>query len=302
VSYDLLLSWVSERGEGTWAEFKSVFDWLFGTSEDPAARAWIAARDLAALGHIDISWGTQMRWSAAPPVVTMLPRSGGRALITGSRTRWLRSRLGQLANELDLYINEVAQKRAPSSLMLCCSSHEDAEAVAAALGIAYTYSVSEQLAAMLPPLNAWLEVSEPRALTLGFEAERLNVSDLFWYYVDDTDQPGLYRCRTFSGHEYALRDPLGGWRQVVREIGVYEVLRWEQKTNELRYDESTGALRMAADAALPPLHGRAATLASGRLPDRWRKDNYEWLRHWNVPRTVAERIAESLGQRLVDIG
>lgn len=301
MSYELLLSWISEKGEGTWADFKSTFDWLFPSGEDPAAQAWIAARDLAALGHIDIAWGEQMRWSAAPAVITMLPRSGGRALVTGSRTRWLRRRLEELAIELDLYVDEVPQQQGPSSLLLCCGSHQDAENIASQLGIAYTYSVAEQLAAMLPPLSAWIAVSEPRPLTLGFEVERLDTTDLQWYGCDTQQEPGLYRCRTFSHHEYALHDALGGWRQVVREVGVYEVLRWDGPGEELRYDEQTGALRMVADAALPPLHARAATLASGRLPDRGWADGYTRLRYWNVPRSVAERIASALGQRLIEV-
>ena len=59
---------------------------------------------------------------------------------------------------------------------------------------------------------------------------------------------------------------------------------------------------MPEEAALPPMHARAATLASGILPSRQRHDNLNWLKHWNISVAVAEGIAGSLGQVLLDEG
>ena len=33
MKYELLLHWASERGAGTWAEFRDAHDWLFNTGE-----------------------------------------------------------------------------------------------------------------------------------------------------------------------------------------------------------------------------------------------------------------------------
>ena len=71
--YDRLLEFLSEKGSGEWKELKEAFDWIWGPTDDPAERAWIAARDLAALGHIEVAWGERIRWCAAPPLLTMLP-------------------------------------------------------------------------------------------------------------------------------------------------------------------------------------------------------------------------------------
>ena len=84
---DLLLTYLSEKGEGAWQELKDAWGWILGPSDDPAAKAWIAARDLAALGHIEVAW-EEGTWCASPPLVTMIPRSGGRVFVTGARTRY----------------------------------------------------------------------------------------------------------------------------------------------------------------------------------------------------------------------
>lgn len=297
--HELLLEWVSERGDGSWSDFKRAFDWLFARRDDPAAHAWRAARDLAALGHLEIAWGREVRWTAAPPVLTLLPRSGGRALLTGARTRELTRAAEETAERLDLYLHRQPQRHGPPTMMVLCSSHEDAEQLALELDIPYTYSVANQLAAMLPPLQSWIELAEPRPLASGLDIERFEPLQLCWRYVAEPEGPGLYRCRTWSGHEYALWNAVGGWHQVVPEVGVYETLRWEG-VNVLHYDQSSGVLTMPAEAALPPLHARAATLASGVLASMCRRKGLTWTNHWNIPASVAEGIASSLGQALIE--
>src|SRR4051812_8694875 len=73
--HDRLLRFLSERGSGDWAELRNTYNWLAlderRAVEDPADKAWIAARDLAALGHIEVEWDEQLSWAAAPPLVTM---------------------------------------------------------------------------------------------------------------------------------------------------------------------------------------------------------------------------------------
>ena len=61
--------------------------------------------------------------------------------------------------------------------------------------------------------------------------------------------------------------PTGGWFRVPPEPAVYEVLRWEDR-HVLEYDESKRTLTVPGTAALPLLAARAATLCSGRVPQR----------------------------------
>lgn len=309
MKHDLLLMFLSEKGAGSWAELKEAWTWLTGDSHDPADAAWIVARDLAALGHLEVSWDEETTWAAAPPLISMLPRSGGRALVTGARTRHLyaptegatagEGYLTQAAAELDIWIDPVPNDNGPTALYAACSSHTDAEGLAHALEVPYTYEIAETLAGLLPPLSALDRLWPAGNLPRGFDTERFDPAELAWVPVPEPAGHALYRCRTYQGHVHALNGP-AGWRRVVREPAVYEVLRWEER-RVLLYDYERHELRVPGHAGLPTLHARAAVLCSGRLPARRfpRRGQFELI-YANVPPDIADRIASSLCQELAD--
>ena len=316
--YDLLLEWVSEKGSGTWGEFKNAWSWISGREEgtradDPAGKAWVAASNLAALAHLEISWDHDGRWAVAPAVLTMLPNSGGRALLTGSRTRALyrpatglhQQQRGLLVEriaeaDLDIFIHDLPMDHGPTSVFLASSSPEDVERLADLCGIRYSYSVSAQLARLLPPLRASRSLWRRSTAPQGHSVERFDTETLTW--VDATEQeatkPGLYRWRLWDRHVHILTDPLGVSYETPRSEAVYEVLRWEDKS-VLRYDTRTNLLWVTTHARLPLMHERAAVLCSGRLPHfRRARCGVPGNTYVNIPPELARLIAQSLEQRL----
>jgi hypothetical protein len=315
--YDLLLEWISETGAGTWEEFRKACDYVQRDRRptDPAERAWHIAASLSALGHLEISW-REGRWAVAPPVLTMLPNSGGRALLTGARTRalyWTSRHLGEestgaladAAQRLDLWIDEHRPPKAPTSVMVACNEPDDAEDLAAECRIAYSYSVSDQLSAMLPPLEAYERFREPGGLPQGFEVSRYDTDALEWVSCDPQaaeTTPGLYRSSTWTDQVHVLVLPgLSSWR-VPRDFGVFEVLRWDGRA-VLVYDSDAMELWVPSFARLPLLHERAAVLSTGQLPQPrtlHAADGWEYYGHYymNVKREIADRIASSLSQEL----
>lgn len=331
--YDLLLTYLSEKGGGSWQVLKEAWQWISDGADDPSGRAWIVARDLEALGHIEVAWNRGLEWCAAPPLLTMIPRSGGRVFVTGARTRHFMARLRDAAETQDIWIDECGLQRGPTSIYLACRSHLEAEALAADLRIGYTYQVAEQIAGLLPPLDTYSRVTDERELPRGLELELFDTQWLEWRETEERERAGLYRCRTYEGHLHGLLGPTGRWGRVVKEIGVYEVLRWEEKAI-LAYSEEDETLTVPAEASLPALHARAVTLCSGRLPKYARPASQQTriqrpeirfgrtrhtrrtlgkhqgpvagarvngrgtLTYRNVPLGIAERIARSLSQTL----
>src|SRR5438876_70322 len=121
MSHDLLLEWASERGSGSWQQFRDAHEWLL---EDAPASQWRptpgwSARMLSTLGHIEIDWQAGV-WAASAPVLTLLPSAGGHALLTGGRTRALRDRLGPAVwdEASDVYLHEHPQRNAPTALLI----------------------------------------------------------------------------------------------------------------------------------------------------------------------------------------
>ena len=316
--YDVMLTYLSEKGSGTFADLKRAWRWLAGIEKGESDGAWIVARDLASLGHIEMSWGDEMRWCAAPPFVTMVPRSGGRVFVTGARTRHFEAALSQHVEDedLDLWLDRCEQTKGPASLYVSCKTHLDAEELASRLGIQYTYQVAEQIAGLLPPLKRYVDLFRSGELPRGLEAQVFDARSVGWTDTPSATRPGLYRCRTYSGDVYALRWATGQWQRVVKEYGIYEVLRWEE-ASVLEYAAGTHSLTLPVHAPLPALHARAATLCSGRLPQvKWAvrqkpgetshrvrvsdfdRKSVPMLIYPNVAPAVAERIADSLAQQL----
>ena len=302
--HDLLLAFLSEKGSGSWAELKAAWEWIDDGDDDQASRAWIVAQDLAALGHLEIAWGDS-QWCVAPPLLSMIPRSGGRVLVTGARTRWLHSpdaggALQDAVDELELWLDCCDAPRGPTTLYVSCESERDARRLAEKLAISYTYGVARQISALLPPLESYTQLWPVGGLPRGFEAERFDPARLIWVPVGEaegSEGSGLYKCRAYAGDVYALNGGPLGWRRVSKELGIYELLRWEN-TPALEYDSGRQVMSVSPRAPLPSLHARAATLCSGRLPF-FRSDTRR-LEYVNVTHTVAELIAASLSQTLLE--
>lgn len=312
--YDELLAWVSELGSGSYDDFKAAWTWLaedVAGRADERAKAWMVLSDFAALGHLEVAWGEHPRWCAAPPVLTSIPRSGGRVLVTGARTRkllavhgnGLTGELEDVAADEELWLDRVnshAREAGPTTILLACEQDRDAERVAGRLGIQWTFSVPERLSRVLPSLSSWERTWVRGELPSGFEVECFNPdpAQLRWRETADVSQYGLYRSKTYSQDVHALLGPTGWWR-VPREQAVYEVLRWE-RTHVLRYDARTMELSVPVRAPLPALQARCAVLCSGLLPRNQYPRGQPPLRTYpNVDPQIASRIAASLAQELL---
>jgi hypothetical protein len=150
-------------------------------------------------------------------------------------------------------------------------------------------------------LDTYNRLLDERELPQGLESEVFDPQRVEWRPTTEFSQAGLYRCRTYEGHVHALLYPTGRWGRVLREIGVYEVLRWEER-QILTYSPIQETLSVPVEAALPALHARAAALCSGRLPAWERRGGGRWfLTYSNVPSEIAEKIALSLRQELQEV-
>ncbi|MGE0025596.1 MAG: hypothetical protein AB7O78_02640 [Thermoleophilia bacterium] len=293
---DRLLWWLSEKETGSWADFRKAYEWVTANQGD-AVKAWIMARDLQALGHVEFAWEHGLSWSVAPPVLTLLPSSGGLSYLTGARTRALIQALNDMT-ALDFYPEAVKQgDMGPHGIFLLFGSAQDPEVLAQRLGIQYTYSVAEVLAGVLPQL-ADMMATEPSPFRIGFDKERFDPGTLFWAEAPEPEEklvPGLYRMRTYGGTEYRF---LSATRHVMScqpEPAAYESLRYAGR-KILRYEPGAKTLIVPAAVRLPSLHARAATLSSGLLPEPVLVNGRTELRYENVSPGVAGAILTTLSQ------
>jgi len=317
--HDSLLSFLSEKGRGTWKDVVDAWDWL-EPDKEPAEKAWIVVRDLSSLGHLEVSWlDGDITWSAPQPVITIIPRSGGRAFVSGSRSRELyvpRSpssgtrpaeqsggRLLEVATEMDLWVDEIDNVNAPTTLYVACSESSDAKKLADALVINYIFSVASKLSGIFPDLDSYADLWAAGDLPIGFDVEMFNTSILKWVETNTTEELGLYRASTHAKMIYGIHGPAAGtWRRVTPDHAIYEFLRWDER-HVINYNPDAQDLAVPYHVGLPILQGRAAVLSSGRLPTARTietdtgREIYSWT-FPNVSEQVAQRIASSLSQPL----
>ncbi len=294
MTFDLLLEWVSELGEGTWSEFRAAYEWLVGTERPDWQTAGFAARTLSTLGHLEIDW-VEGRWTAAPPVLTILPNAGAHALLTGGRTRTLRRKFDVAVEDDErLFPFPIVQQLAPTALWIECEDETDVERLAGHLGIQYEHSVAERLSQLLPSLDSYLSLVPATRCPTRYGVKRFDVKDLRWRTAGDDNETGLYQYESYGPAMFRLVDRDGIF-SVDLPTGVYAALsRWG--TNRLRYAEQSvnGELWAHLMAPLPTLQARAAALCSGLAPVK--RGNVFVYR--NVPRGIARRIARSLDQSI----
>jgi hypothetical protein len=294
---DLLLDWVSERGEGTWQEFRAAYEWLADSSQGESRTPGFAMRMLSTLGHVEIDW-TAGQWAAAPPVLTILPDAGAHALLTGGRTRTLKRSLDELLeDDDDLFKFEILQPDAPTAVWIECDDESDIKRLADALGIRYEYSVAERLSRLLPTLDSYLATVPSTRCPKRYGVMAFDVEALRWHSTDDDGEPGLYQYESYGPPMFRLIND-GQVFAVDLATGVYAALcRWGG--NRLRYmDQSVnGELWVHLAAPLPTLQARAAALCTGLAPVKRGRG----LVYRNVPRAVVRRIARSLDQSIAPL-
>lgn len=290
MSAERLLHWAAEIGTGTVTAFSDAHEWAIGAS--PAYRT---LRYMSALGQLEVDW-TRGRWGAVEPSLTLLPDAGGYGLIVGARTARLTDDLINDVDALDAEVQRVLQAGAPDAFFVAADSEQALEGVAAALQMPYLHSVTQRLAAVLPPLDAMLTTLRTPPIAYHYGVERYDL-DYGWYGVDSEPGPGLYRYEISGPRKLHFVDSDGQRYDVDLALGSWAEARRHERSDFLywRPDGANGTLDAPKFLPLPALHARTATLCSGLAA---RFDDSGGILYVNVPRWLAERIANTLAQPL----
>jgi hypothetical protein len=298
---DLLAQWLAVQRSGTVNRLRRAHDWLARTEEvniQPAdSGRWV--RDMAALCNLEVDWETD-RWSITPRVLTRIPEGDGLALLVGCRD----ASCDRALDDLDLAVHRLPQVTYASGLtrpdvvLLQYDSPDDLPEAAKTLDARFIPCAAEQLASLLsyPRLGAPAAGPNLRNATL----ERFDPRTQEWGPTSVRPLPqGAYRY-DYAGRKRHLYLTADGWRQCDMPAAVFAALatvnaspiRWRADSS----GRDSGCLFVDRGVALPALHQRCLVLCSGftpRFSDRARTSIYD-----NIPRSIAEAVAASLGQTL----
>jgi|GEM_PF-5695814 len=310
---DLMLTWMSEQTQGTVPTLVQKLLWLFGLPDDATgrktAKLWIYR--LVALGHCELS-ADGRRWWISPAAFVKLPFLGGWCAFAGAR----RSTLVDECEALNLDVTEVRHAAAqpedlvtsaPSAWYIQFDSDEDCDSVATELGFANAGLAGEEIALRLPREPRLAVASSPVAQQ---ELQRFVVEQPVdgtlprWKTFDSVGEApfGLYRQQMSWRKWYWLRNE-GEWFRIDGHTGMHFVLG-QRGMRTMKWTASDpdypllGTLEIRKGYYLPKIQERALVLTSGLLPAGIGLGNR--MEYKNVPRDVAKRVADSVGQRLIE--
>jgi hypothetical protein len=281
--YDRLLEWASERGEGTWRQWRDACEYL---NVEPNQ----ASRGLSALGHVEFDW-TDNRFSCAPASAVLTLHSSGCVVVTGARPRGLRGRLEELyADEdatYDVDLREpVPQARGPET-WLVEAAMEDVAAFCEAAELKFELDSGRRIASALPVATletvAYAERPDGRFPRKRFDPRLRTLRP------ESTDAAdGLWWVEEFRRDVAFIRHAVEWYRVPTREYGPYLAY---PDTSFISYSAKLEFMTVDNEAPLPPLVARALTLQSGRLPLAEGATRHTYV---NIDDELAELVQEKL--------
>lgn len=287
-AYDLLLEWASERGQGSWRQWRDACGTL--AIDEPSQ----AARRLSALGHVEFDW-VDNRFACAPPTATLTLNASGCLLVTGARPRGMRDELNRLwqEEELDIDLREPLDQEGGPATWLVEAEMDDLERFCSLARLELHVHAGRRLLDALPP--ATLEMVGEQGRPSGrFPRSWFQPDPPFWLRAERPDggEEGLWWVEEYRRKTaFVCRD--GDWFRIpVREYGPYIAY---PDIIFARYDETAASVEVDNRAPLPPLIARALTLQSGRLPRERRAGKHSYV---NVDGPMAELVRDRLGARV----
>ena len=312
MNLDLLLLWLSAKGQGSWSQFRGAVEELcieqeYDTPEttDDLDRAGVNGSDLPLyqwtrfalqrLGHVEFfSTGTDHDWRVVPPVVALLPSQPSEGILCGARSSGLLKRL-DLVDDLEVISADAPGM--PQRIVVRGPSQSIAFA-ASRLGLLVQANTATAILSAVPVVQdpaAWCRTAVPD--TQGWTVHRFSSARLRWTESTKTDamrtRTAFFRFVMRHQRFYYLR-----WRgdtyRVPVQVGKYVVMR---KTRGLvAYDAATRTLSVPVSCRPPLLIERALILCSGLLPAFDAPSRR--LKYTCIPPHVARLTAQLLWQEV----
>ncbi|MFI7067878.1 hypothetical protein ACIBL3_43270 [Kribbella sp. NPDC050124] len=299
---DLLLTWISEVCSGDVRDLRQRVAWA-ARAADRSPKPYETGRwlrDISALGHAEIDWqgGT---WAVAPAVATVLPATGGTAVLAGSRRVGLIDRLAEIVS---VHVEHSAIRHdgplpVPSAVFVQADSLGELRSSLEESGVEYVGCAARSIAMGLRQIALGAPAAPPAR---GDAAEHLSSwAEGVRFYSGMPSGDGLCRTSVYGRPSYRYRSN-GTWYHTDHATGILldradrriNVFRW--RLERVADGEEIGTVFIDQGAPLPPLQARALVLCSG-LPTQF-GDVARTAIYRNVPRDIAVLVAKSIRQQV----
>jgi hypothetical protein len=319
---DRLLYAISANREMGWPAFKRTFDLLCGHSltdsnlKNLKLARYETVRTLDALGHLESDFGSNARLYAAPPALSVLPRSGlPIAVLSGARSPYMIDRLSSRLEKSGGKLHWENQpqhdesKRFPARVTIMGESKEYLASFAAEESLAFQeIPASWTIANFSASLGDYLSTRDwTRMDELNWDASEFDVERLHYTTGATAGETKLIRY-THPSRQYPIHYLWRGSEatRVNPDWGRYSVLKAAAR-NVIHYNRAASVVLIPATIPLPKLLARALCLCSGLVPKLLPGSAVVnspvtapvFRAYSEVPREFAQLVAAKLDQILI---
>lgn len=258
---DLLLSWMTHIGEGSWVRFRNAVGELAGRDADLSDLCRRLRIGLSDLGFANFFVEDTQRWRMLPPLLGGLALQDGAAVLCGSRTPILVESLKRSAVlrgcELDMEKPEVCP-----TLIRVSGGMEQVAEVADDIEASFEPNLSAILAQGLAPIKGSLDNAPQEPAPLNWKVRSLEFRTGTW--VDELLRNSACEYTpTYGRSKYFVHLKRGKLLRFSKRESVY-VAAMLNGVRLVEYDGAAKRLKVPLFAPLPESYSRVACLCSGR--------------------------------------
>jgi len=258
---EILLSWMTHIGEGSWAKFRSSVEELTGSDADLADVSRRLRVNLSDLGFADFFIEGSQRWRVLPPVIGGLAAQDSGAVFCGGRTPSVVDSLVKAARSSGCKLEQDELPEFPKVLRVTGGA-DDLARLAKEIDVAYVPSLASTVLQEVSTIPEQMERASMEPEPLNWKVKSFNFNSGNWEDGLRVNSACEY-TPTYGHPKYFLHRK----RKRLLRLSKRETLYAAAMLNGVRlaeYDVELMRLTTPVYAPLPELYSRAACLCSGR--------------------------------------
>lgn len=258
---DMLLSWMTHLGEGTWISFRKAVEEIADRDCDlPALNRTLRIR-LSDLGFADFFIEDTQRWRVLPPILGGLTAQESMVALYGSRTPMLAEELRSAA-EMHGCRFETEELQDCPTLIRVVGASEEIQAVASQINVPYRPNNPRRVAEEAPPIPHILETASEEPAPLNWQIRAFDFKTNAW--IDGLLPNAACEFTPTYGHpRYFIHKRHGRLLRISKRESLYAAAMLKG-VQVIEYSSDTMNLSTPLFAPMPELYARAACLCSCR--------------------------------------
>ena len=258
---DLLLTWMTHVGEGSWTGFRKATEEIVEAERDSLDLCRSLRVGLSDLGFADFFIDGTQKWRTLPPVLGGLAARKDAAALYGSRTPYLVEGLKNAAKTLGVRFEAEALQDCPTSFRVVGEIHIIAS-IADRIGVVYEPDNAERVAERVHSIPCALEAATVEPAPLNWKARSFSIDECTW--VDGLLPNAACEFTPTHGHSrYYVRRKSGKLFRWPKRESLYAAAMLKG-VRLLEYESDSMKLSAPLFAPMPEPYARAACLCACR--------------------------------------